>query len=204
MIKKIKIGFALLVLLLVVGCENKKTEDTPPPAVEVKEKAVEKSVEVDQATSTDTSAPLFTLKTLSGKKIQTVESQGGLIFKELENKAVFLLFFGHRCPPCLREIPALIELNKEHDDLEIVAIEVQGLDSNQLQKFKDSKGINYHLLAGDNNMDFVGYIQQKANWSGAIPFLVGFDTKGAVGIVHAGGVSKAALEGAYQDLIKAE
>jgi thiol-disulfide isomerase/thioredoxin len=197
-----------------VGCENKKPEEKPVVKQDAEvQKNVEttKSAEVANSTTPDTtketvekSAPLFTLETLAGKKIEIRESKDGLIFEAFKDKAVFLLFFGHRCPPCLREIPALIELNKEHDDLEIVAIEVQGLDNNYLKKFQETKGINYNLLSGDTNMDFVGYIQTKANWSGGIPFLVGFNTKGSVGIVHTGGVSKAALEGAYQDLTKGE
>jgi len=99
----------------------------------------------------------------------------GLEFKEKRGKALFLVLFGYRCPPCLREIPSLIELNREHKDLEIVAIEVQGYDSGELRSFAQRKGIDYTLISAEKHMDFIRYIQKKANWSGVIPFMIGLN-----------------------------
>jgi thiol-disulfide isomerase/thioredoxin len=160
-----------------------------------------------EKTATSTEKPsknsLFSLTTLEGKTITIQETSGGLIFEEFKNKAVILLFFGYKCPPCLGEIPVLKALeNKGHKDLEIVALEVQGLTHEQLELFKDKKGINYNLVSGEGNYNFISYIGEKANWQGAIPFLIGFDKMGAVKIVHVGGIGASQFDNIYDSLVK--
>ena len=82
-----------------------------------------------------------------------------------------------------------------------MTIEVQGYDNQELKAYGERKSINYNLISSDGSMDFISYIQQKANWHGSIPFLLGLNSKGKVSIVHTGGIGKDALEGAYKDLI---
>ena len=177
-----------LFLLFIIGCDGKieENESSKKAPVTLKSESVSK----------------FILETIDGKKLHIQEVDNGLEFKEKRGKALFLVLFGYRCPPCLKEIPSLIELNREHKDLEIVAIEVQGYDSGELRSFAQRKGIDYTLVSAEKHMDFIRYIQRKANWSGVIPFMIGLDKDGKVVIVHSGGVRKNALEGAYQDLIK--
>jgi thiol-disulfide isomerase/thioredoxin len=147
----------------------------------------------------------FTLTTLAGETIHIDETEGGLKFKEYQEKAVLLLFFGHRCPPCLGEIPVLKALvEKGHKDLEIIAIEVQGYTEEQLKAFKKSKGINYHLVANSVNSNLIDYIAQQTQWRGAIPFLIGFNKQSVVKVVHAGGLNAADFDNIYNILTKGE
>ena len=81
-------------------------------------------------------------------------------------------------------------------------MEVQGLDKEQLKSFAKSKGINYNLIELEEAMNFVNYIQAKAEWSGSIPFLIGLNRKGKVEIIHVGGIIKEQLEQVYNELIK--
>ncbi len=213
----------LLLVILFTACSSQESKDkTETNATKVKKEMVktEPKKETVQETiskketikeenvkedSNQSKASLFTLKTLDGKTIHIDETKGGLLFKEYKDKAVLLLFFGHRCPPCLAEIPVLIELkNKEHKDLEIIAIEVQGYAAEQLKEFKKNKGINYTLVTYDESANFVNYISRQANWGGAIPFLVGFDKKTVVKIVHAGGLGSKDFDNIYETLTKGE
>jgi len=187
----------LTFLFLLSGCDKK--EDSNQTKAEIKTD-INRSVSVNKATQEE--AVKFTLTTIEGKEFHLTEIDNGLEFKELKDKAIFLLFFGHRCPPCLREIPELIEIQKEHKDLAIVAIEVQGLGEEQLKDFAKVKGINYNLITLNSSMRFVNYIQAKAGWSGSIPFLIGLNKKGRVIIINVGGVSKEQLEQAHKELIK--
>jgi len=150
---------------------------------------------------------IFTIETIDGKKIHVDEAEAGLTFQEFKNKAVFVIFFGHRCPPCLAEIPSLIELEKKkHPDLEIIALEVQGLNEEKLKFFQSKKGINYHLAVqrNENNNKFLGYIASKAQWGGSIPFLISFDPKGEVKMVHVGGLRYETLDKIYKSTIGKE
>ena len=153
-----------------------------------------------EKTSTKKSS-LFTLTTIKGKRLNIDEVDGGLKIHEFKDKVVFLIFFGHQCPPCLAEIPALIKLTKEgHKDLEIIALEVQGLNNSTLEKFANYKGINYNLVSSENHQDFINYVGGKAGWSGAIPFLLAMDSKGVVQMVHTGGLGKAQFDNILKEI----
>ena len=211
-----KIMSTILLFALLTACSAQEDHETnsskakeevkrvEAPKELVQKKVVQKSQKEDNRTQTP-KASLFTLTTLEGKTIHIDETKGGLAFKEYKDKAVLLLFFGHRCPPCLAEIPVLTALtNKGHKDLEIIAIEVQGYSAEQLKEFKKQKGINYNLVTYDNGVNLVNYIAKQAQWSGAIPFLVGFDTKTVVQIVHAGGLRANSFDKIYTTLTKGE
>ncbi len=181
---------SLVLLFLLLGCDNKTAVETTT-----------KKSEKPEIKSKKSEVHSFTLETLEGKKLHLTEMENGLKIKEFKEKAIFLIFFGHKCPPCLREIPVLKEMVATgHDDLEVVAIEVQGLEDEALKKFAKTKGINYNLISMADNMDFISYVQTRASWNGSIPFLLGLNKKGEVKIVHVGGVVKSQLEHAYSDL----
>jgi thiol-disulfide isomerase/thioredoxin len=201
----------LLLTVLFTACSSQESNDkaeTNTSIEKVKSINVDKNTSVEQNNSivkVEKKTSLFTLTTLEGKSIHIDETEGGLKFEEYKDKVVLVLFFGHRCPPCLREIPVLKALtDKGHKDLEIIAIEVQGLGEKQLKAFKESKGINYTLVANTGNSNFVNYIAQQTQWSGAIPFLVGFDKNSVVKIVHAGGLGAKDFDNIYTSLAKGE
>jgi len=198
----------LLMALLLTGCFSDETTSnkTATDTQKVKESnssKIEKTKDEKASIKKDSTkkTSLFTLTTIKGKRINIDELDGGLAIHEFKDKVVFLIFFGHQCPPCLAEIPALIELTKEgHKDLEIMAIEVQGLNNSTLEKFANYKGINYNLISADNNQDFISYVGGKAGWTGAIPFLLAMDSKGVVQMVHTGGLGKAQFDNIFKEI----
>jgi thiol-disulfide isomerase/thioredoxin len=175
------------------------TTETKSPSA----KTVQKTTPAEKPTTAAQPKPIFDLVDSDGKILHVDEIENGVIFQEHKGKVVFLLFFGHRCPPCLGEIPELIELQKEKGDkLAIIAVEVQGLPAEQLNAFKASKKINYTLLSDSTaqNSQFVSYIAQRALWRGSIPFLVGISPNGEVNFVHVGGMRKHSLEQVFEQL----
>ena len=150
-----------------------------------------------------TKAMTFTLVDTEGKKIHVTETEAGLDFKEHKGKVVFLVLFGHICPPCNAEIPEFIEIkNKYKDKLAIVAIEAQRYEMSKLKAFKIKKEINYSLIPGKNHDNFISYIADRAQWNGSIPFLIAIDKNGAVQTVQAGFIPKATLEELIEKLTK--
>ena len=147
------------------------------------------------AQAEDTPSVQMSMTDITGKTYQIIGTKEGFDIKGLEGKVVFLEFFGHKCPPCLASIPHLIHLQKKYPNkLAIVAIEVQGYNQAQAQNFAKEKGINYTVVSQQDAPDFVNYVQRRAQWQGAIPFLVALDTKGDVQFVQAGMLSEAKLE----------
>ena len=204
----IKTLTTLLIALVLTSCSSSETNDGNK-SIEQKQKVEKKEPTKKETTSTSKEAhqkvelkkSIFTIQTLDNKEIHVDEALAGLTFQEYKDKTVFVIFFGYRCPPCLQEMPHLIALmKKQHPDLEIIALEVQGLDKEELKAFKNKKGINYTLAVGKENNQFIRYIASRAQWEGSIPFFLAFDKKGEVKVVHIGALNTKQLNGVYQEL----
>jgi len=158
------------------------------------------------STTTQVSAeePLtFSLTTTDNKTISIVDTKKGLDFKEFKGKAVILALFGHRCPPCIKEIPAFIKLTENHpNDLAIVALEAQNYPEDEVKEFKEEHKMNYNVIAGINHHEFISYISGRAGYSTGIPLplLIAIDKDGEVQNVHAGELKLEELELLVKDL----
>ena len=192
---------AMLLTLVLTSCSSSESNDENK-SIQQKQKVEKKepiAQEIPQKTTLKKS--ILTIQTLDGKEIHVDEAVAGLTFQEHKNKSVFVIFFGYRCPPCLQEMPHLIALmKKQHPDLEIIALEVQGLNKEELIAYKKKKGINYTLALGKDNNQFIRYISSKAQWEGSIPFFIAFDKTGEVKVVHIGALNTKQLNSVYQDL----
>jgi len=147
----------------------------------------------------DTPTPIsYSLTTTEGNTINVTEINEGLDFQEFQGKAVLLVLFGYRCPPCLREIPEFIALTKKHkDDLAIIAIESQNYPVDEVQTFQKEHKMNYNVIPGINHNDFISYIAMRAGYNTInipLPLLVAVDKYGKVQYVQAGQLSKNELE----------
>jgi thiol-disulfide isomerase/thioredoxin len=146
--------------------------------------------------------PIFDLVDTNNQHIKIEHIDEGLHIIGAEGKVVFIEFFGYRCPPCLRTIPHFINLkNKYKDKLEIISIEVQGLDQKQLQAFAKQKGINYHTVSDTNTGIFTNYIAQRTQWEGVIPFLIILDQKGNAQVLQVGLIPQNVLENVIDKLL---
>ena len=88
-------------------------------------------------------APDFTLTDINGKQHKLSDYRG---------KNAMLVFWSTGCPPCLMEIPDLLELRKtvSEDDLAILAITSD--DPAMIKKFAADKKINYTVLLDRGTM----------------------------------------------------
>ena len=146
---------------------------------------------------------VYTLTTTDNKTITVEDTKEGLNFKEFKGKAVILALFGHRCPPCIREIPAFIALTDKHpNDLAIVALEAQNYPEDEVKEFQKEHKMNYNVIAGINHNDFITYVSERAGYTSGIPLplLIAIDKNGEVQNVHAGELTLDELEFLVKDL----
>lgn len=146
---------------------------------------------------------IYNLTTTDNNTITVEDTKEGLNFKEFKNKAVILILFGHRCPPCIAEIPSFIELTNKHpNDLAIVAIESQNYPVDKVKSFQKEYKMNYNIVAGVNHNDFITYIAGRAGYSNGIPLplLIAIDKDGKVQNVHPGKLTFDELEVLVKDL----
>jgi len=125
----------------------------------------------------------FELKDINGTVYHVKNKDDGMDIPELKGKVVFLAFFGHRCPPCRMEIPGFIKFTNDKEyskKATILAMEVQGLPRSGVESFVKEAGINYPVIPGEENIDFINYVGYRTSWNNAIPFMVVLDQNGKV------------------------
>lgn len=145
----------------------------------------------------------FTFTDTNGKVFHVQGTKDGLIIPEARGKIIFLEFFGHKCPPCIASIPHYKSLQTKYNGkIQIIAIEVQGLNNAQVKNFAKQKGLNYTTVSQEKSENFVNYIASRAGWSGAIPYLVVIDKKGIVQFMQAGSIGQSGLEALIKELSK--
>lgn len=142
-------------LIVVSGCSAKEDASNSQSAVE-KTGEVKKSNENSER-SDAIKAPDFKLAMLDGSEFYLSDFSG---------KVVMLNFWGTWCPPCRKEIPDLVNLQKKYnkDGLEIVGITLTSGSAADIQKFVDEKKINYTVLTNikDGETEQVTFLYGQA------------------------------------------
>lgn len=147
--------------------------------------------------------PIMKVTDTNNKTLTIQGTSNGLTINELKGKVLFIEFFGHNCPPCLRSIPHLKQLQATHkNNIAVVAIEVQGFSGSELKSFAASKGINYITISQDKGEALLSYIAARASWNGFIPFLTVVDKKGTVQLLKMGEVPYESLDKIAKQLSK--
>ena len=148
----------------------------------------------------------FKFRDLQGEQIVLNTFVQGIHFQNAKGKIVLLDFFGNQCPPCLMEMPELIELQKEFKkDFQIISFQVQTrISDDGLREFIKEKGINYPVI---NNSDpevfkFTDYISAKTSWKGLIPYAILFDKQGNATKIYLGLKSKQEYINDIKSLLK--
>lgn len=86
--------------------------------------------------------PDFKLKAING------ELTGPSDFK---GKTIIVNFWATWCPPCRKEIPALIKIQKDNPDVIILAINLDR-ETEKVVPFARNKGMNFPVLYGNDEV----------------------------------------------------
>lgn len=108
--------------------------------------------------------------------------------KEWDGKLIFLNFWATWCPPCLKEIPEFIELQKAYGDqgFQIIGIAID--DADAVREFADRMGMNYPSLLAE--VDGIGLGKRYGNGIGALPYTVIINRNGKISQTIRGELSK--------------
>ena len=165
-------------LLIISGCSAK--EDIKEQKSEDSKQKIENTESgntVKKDSSNETKAPDFKLATIGGEEFYLSDYAG---------KVVMLNFWGTWCAPCRKEIPDLVNLQKKYnkDGLEIVGITLNSGSAKEIQKFADSKNMNYTLLTDFGNDETITvtnlYGQAIGQPISAIPTTLIIDREGYI------------------------
>ena len=97
---------------------------------------------------------------------------------EWRGKVLVVNFWATWCPPCLKEIPAFVDLQRQHGPagLQFVGVALDARE--EVASFVAKREINYPILFGEE--DVARYMQEQGNKIGALPFTLVFDRSGAL------------------------
>ena len=147
------------------------------------------SVQQVANTSThDRAAPEWQLKDLDGNPVKLSDFKG---------KVVILNFWATWCPPCRREIPTFVSLQKQYADkgLVIIGVSLDEKGPDVVKPFVAKMGINYPVVMGDPKI--------AADYGGiaVVPTTFLIDRNGKVAAEHEGDADRATLEGEIKPLL---
>ena len=123
--------------------------------------------------STPEFRPEFALKDLEDKTRHA---------REWDGKVLLINFWATWCPPCVREIPAFVELHEAYKDkgFEIIGI---AIDNKQgVIDFIDPMGVEYPILLGEELG--IKLSQAYGNRLGVLPYSIIVDRKGKIISTH--------------------
>jgi len=108
--------------------------------------------------------------------------------KEWDGKVILLNFWATWCPPCLKEIPEFIELQKAYGDqgFQIVGIAID--DEDAVREYVNEIGMNYPSLVVQD--DGVMLAKRYGNDIGALPYSVIINRDGEISYTIKGELSK--------------
>lgn len=110
-----------------------------------------------------------------------------------KGKVILLNFWATWCPPCQKEMPYLVDLQRKYgdQDLQIVSI---GLDEKRkLKNFARTVGINFPVLVGHPRYD-LKLLPIWGNRSGALPFSVVIASDGHMKFMRVGEFDQEAFD----------
>lgn len=111
---------------------------------------------------------------------------------EWDGKVTIVNFWATWCPPCRREIPALIELQETYESrgLQIVGVAIDTMD--KVTDYMDTMGINYTNLIGEE--DALKITKDYGNRFGALPYSAVIDREGKIRFIQRGELTKETAE----------
>ena len=112
---------------------------------------------------------------------------------EWDDKVILLNFWATWCPPCLKEIPVLIELQDRFGDAGLQVLGVAMDNEDAVSLFVEDSGMNYPVMAGEGEV--IELARRYGNRIGALPYSVIIDRNSKIHSTFAGELTrKQALE----------
>ena len=116
-----------------------------------------------------------------------------------DGDVVLVNFWATWCPPCLREMPAFVEVQDAYEDQGVTIVAVAIDDEHAVRDFADTHALNFPVLLGQSGG--MAVTRDYGNRLGALPYSVLLDREGRIRFVQAGELHKETLERELRPLL---
>nr|VFK81329.1 MAG: Peroxiredoxin [Candidatus Kentron sp. SD] len=113
-----------------------------------------------------------------------------------KGKIIILNFWATWCPPCLREIPAMIKMQAKWQQNNIQFIGVSLDDPDKVKQFAQEKGLNYPNFLG--TAFHIAISRDLGNETGILPYTVIINPDFKVIYTHSGEITETVLKKALK------
>ena len=134
--------------------------------------------------------PDFTLPDLEGAMHNVAEWDG---------KVLAINFWATWCPPCRKEIPEFVALQRKYAGQGLQFIGVALDQPDPVRRFAAEQQMNYPVLVGE--MEVIQVAESYGNVAGALPYTVLVGRDGRIAFVQAGPLSTEQAEAALTPLL---
>lgn len=139
------------------------------------------------APETSTPAPALTFNDLDGKPVSLAQYKG---------KLLLVNFWATWCAPCLKEMPLLINAQKQYGARGLQIIGPAMDEAKDVKALATKLGVNYPVMADFASADAA--MSTLGNKQGALPFSVFIDAKGMIVKTVLGGLHEDDLNSLIQ------
>ncbi|MBI1732564.1 MAG: redoxin domain-containing protein [Gammaproteobacteria bacterium] len=137
-----------------------------------------------------TARPYFSLPDLDGVTRQVSEWDG---------KVLAINFWATWCPPCRKEIPEFVALQRKYGDRGLQFLGVALEQPEPVRRFVVEYQVNYPILTGE--MEVIRVAEAYGNHVGTLPYTVIIGRDGRIAFVQAGPLSVERAESALSPLL---
>lgn len=118
---------------------------------------------------------------------------------EWDGKVLLINFWATWCPPCVREVPAFMELQEEYgpQGFQVVGVAIDDVEA--VREFAESVNANYPMLVGEEAAARIS--EEYGNSLGALPYSVMVDRDGTIRFVQRGELYKDVAEAELKPLL---
>jgi thiol-disulfide isomerase/thioredoxin len=97
--------------------------------------------------------PLYAVTKMPTFSLPAVTDGRPIDSKDLQGKVLLVIFFATWCPPCMEEVPGLIDLQKElsRDGFSVVAFSIDEQGPRIVARMVKKLGVNYPVVMADEN-----------------------------------------------------
>jgi peroxiredoxin len=134
--------------------------------------------------------PGFTLPDLDGEPVDIADFDGRILV---------INFWATWCPPCVEEIPMLIDLQRDlgEHDVQVIGVAVEGPEP--VRAFAADFGIDYPVLV--SSREGFDLVAEYGNSHGTLPYTVFVGRDGLIRGVHNGLLSRQQAEARLEPLL---